>query len=291
MRIRAFCSSLLLSFAISSIAQTASSSPASSSQSSKADPQLRSDRDRQDRRSLRRLLPVLLRQLDEEQSHPAGQVALGPLQRAGGTQPLRPARHSRAGAERRDSTPPSRRRSATTTPPAWTRATIEKRGTEPLTPTMNADRRDQDQAGTHQAGRRACSATASPALFSFGQMPDMHDSRQTIANHRSGRPDAARSRLLPQGRRQVGRDAAEVPGARAEDVRAGRRQARGRRRRSQDRARGRDRTGQGLHGPHRPPRSQEPRPHDAGDRGRSPGAQLRADRILRRERARPSSPA
>jgi putative endopeptidase len=43
------------------------------------------------------------------------------------------------------------------------------------------DRRNQDkQELIQQAGR--CSATGSGALFIFGQMPDMHDSRQTVAN-------------------------------------------------------------------------------------------------------------
>ena len=58
---------------------------------------------------------------------------------------------------------------------------IEKRGTEPLAPTMkaiaalNSKQQLIPQVSTMQRdGVRV--------LFSFGQMPDMHDSRQTIAN-------------------------------------------------------------------------------------------------------------
>jgi len=60
-------------------------------------------------------------------------------------------------------------------------ATIEKRSTQPLTPMMDqiaALKTKQDlirQVGTlHRDGVTA--------LFSFGQMPDMHDSRETVAN-------------------------------------------------------------------------------------------------------------
>ncbi len=59
--------------------------------------------------------------------------------------------------------------------------TIEKRGTEPLTATMNqiaAVKSKQDvilQAGVMQRN-------GITTLFTFGQMADMHDSRQTIAN-------------------------------------------------------------------------------------------------------------
>ena len=60
-------------------------------------------------------------------------------------------------------------------------ATIEKHGTAPLTPTMNAiagikTRQEliQEVGVMHRNGITV--------LFSFGQMPDMHDSRVTIAN-------------------------------------------------------------------------------------------------------------
>jgi predicted metalloendopeptidase len=60
-------------------------------------------------------------------------------------------------------------------------ATIEKRGTEPLTPMMNqiaAMKTKQDLI--RQVG--ALHRDGVPALFSFGQMPNMHDSRETVAN-------------------------------------------------------------------------------------------------------------
>src|SRR5581483_1524960 len=59
--------------------------------------------------------------------------------------------------------------------------TIEKRGAAPLKPTMDqiaAMKTKQDLI--RQVG--ALHSDGVPALFSFGQMPDMHDSRETVAN-------------------------------------------------------------------------------------------------------------
>ena len=60
-------------------------------------------------------------------------------------------------------------------------AVIEKRGTAPLTPMMDqiaAIKTKQDVI--RQVG--ALQRDGVPTLFSFGQMPDMHDSRETVAN-------------------------------------------------------------------------------------------------------------
>ncbi len=58
---------------------------------------------------------------------------------------------------------------------------IEKRGTEPLAPAMKAiaDLSSKQQLITQVS---AMQSDGIRVLFSFGQMPDMHDSRQTIAN-------------------------------------------------------------------------------------------------------------
>ena len=140
-------------------------------------------------------------------------------------------------------------------------ATIEKAGTAPLQPAMkriaaikNRQELIEQVAFMHRNGMSA--------LFTFYSQPDMHDSNKTIANLDQGGITLPDRDYYIKDDRQVGRDAAEVSGARAEDVRAGGRQAGGRRRRSQDGARSRDRTGQGFDGPHRAPRSQEPRSHD-----------------------------
>ncbi|MGB8886392.1 MAG: M13 family metallopeptidase [Candidatus Korobacteraceae bacterium] len=58
---------------------------------------------------------------------------------------------------------------------------IEKRGTAPLEPTMEAIAAIKTRQGLIvEIG--AMHRNGIPALFTFGQMPDMHDSRQTIAN-------------------------------------------------------------------------------------------------------------
>ena len=58
---------------------------------------------------------------------------------------------------------------------------IEKRGTEPLAPTMKAIAAlNSKQQLIPQVS--AMQSDGIRVLFSFGQMPDMHDSRQTIAN-------------------------------------------------------------------------------------------------------------
>lgn len=58
---------------------------------------------------------------------------------------------------------------------------VEKRGTEPLAPTMKAIAAlNSKQQLIPQVS--AMQRDGVRVLFSFGQMPDMHDSRQTIAN-------------------------------------------------------------------------------------------------------------
>ena len=60
-------------------------------------------------------------------------------------------------------------------------ATIEKKGTTPLDPTMEAIAAIKTKQGLiEEVG--VLHRNGVTALFSFGQMPDMHDSRQTIAN-------------------------------------------------------------------------------------------------------------
>jgi len=59
--------------------------------------------------------------------------------------------------------------------------TVEKRGTQPLTPTLNqiAAIKTKQEMITQVGVMQGDGVTA---LFSFGQMPDLRDSRQTIAN-------------------------------------------------------------------------------------------------------------
>ncbi len=60
-------------------------------------------------------------------------------------------------------------------------AAIEKKGITPLTPTMNAIAAvTSKQQLIEEVG--VLQRNGVTVLFSFGQMPDMHDSRQTIAN-------------------------------------------------------------------------------------------------------------
>ncbi len=60
-------------------------------------------------------------------------------------------------------------------------AAIEKKGTAPLMPTMNAIAAIKTKQELMQEVG-VLQQNGVTALFSFGQMPDMHDSRQTIAN-------------------------------------------------------------------------------------------------------------
>ena len=71
--------------------------------------------------------------------HPGGQVPLGPLQSAGGIQPVRPARHSGPDADARTAHRHPDEGGEITTPPVWTRRRFEKKKeTTPLDPTMEA---------------------------------------------------------------------------------------------------------------------------------------------------------
>ena len=82
--------------------------------------------------------PVRLRQLDEEQSDPAGPVALGPLLRAGRAQSRSAPRHPRRGRQARSAAAtPSRGRSAIITPPAWTRRASRPAASKPIEPELN----------------------------------------------------------------------------------------------------------------------------------------------------------
>ena len=175
---RILCALLLLSFSISSVSPNVQF--LSIVRHPQRDPQLGPDRHRQDRRSLRGFLPVRLRQLDEEQSHSCGQSRAGAALTACAsaistscatfwTRPRRPATHRHPeesrrllrGLHGRDRHREARHRTA--------RADDE------------CDRCNQEQAAAdREVG--ALQRNGIRVLFSFGQMPDMHDSRQTIAN-------------------------------------------------------------------------------------------------------------
>ena len=196
--------------------------------SSQRNSQLRCDRDRQDRRSLRGLLPVRLRQLDEEQSHSARQVALGTLRRAVREQSLHPARHSRPGPGSRPAQRQPRRWSATSTPPAWMKAPSRRREPRPWLPELeriSAVKTKADLIPQIAYMHQQCHAGAVCLLLAARHARLERDHRLP----RPGWTHAARPRLLHQGRCQVGGDPPEISGARAEDVRAGGRQARRRR--------------------------------------------------------------
>ena len=160
-------------------------------------------------------------------------------------------------------------------------ATVEKKGTAPLQPEMEriaAIKTKQEiipQVATmHRNGI--------PALFSFYPMPDMHDSSLTIANLDQGgitlpdrdyylKDDAKSVETRQKYQEHVQKmfelagDKPDVAAAEAKTVLA-------------------VETGlaQGRHGPHRTPRSQKARPHDAGHRDCCRGAQLRTDPVFLR---------
>ena len=152
-------------------------------------------------------------------------------------------------------------------------ATIEKKGTAPLTPTMSAIAAIKTKPELIQEVG-VLQQNGVTALFSFGQMPDMHDSRQTIANVDQGgltlpdrdyyiKDDAksveTRQKYLEHVQKmfELAGDKPEVAAAEAKTVLA---VETGLAKAYMDRTRA--------------PRSQDPGPHDAGDRGRNPRAQL-----------------
>ncbi len=138
-------------------------------------------------------------------------------------------------------------------------STIEKKGTAPLTPELeriNGIKTKEDlirqiayHAPRFDSGAVCVLPAARHARF---------DRNDCVS--RPGRDHAAGSRLLHKGRSEVGGDAAEVCGARAENVRTGRGQAGSGGGRGQDCVNGRDRAGAGVDGPHRSARSQDSRP-------------------------------
>ncbi len=161
-------------------------------------------------------------------------------------------------------------------------ATIEKKGTTPLDPTMEAIAAIKTKQGLiEEVG--VLHRNGVTALFSFGQMPDMHDSRQTIANIDQGgltlpdrdyylKDDAksveTRQKYLEHVQKmfELAGDKPDVAAAEAKTVLA---VETGLAKASMDRTARRD------------PKSS--RPHDAGDGGHDPRAQLRADRVFRRQ--------
>ena len=113
---------------------------------------------------------------------PRRPVALGPLQRAGGAQPEVLHDDPRAGEGRR-----APRRSPLEAAGRRLLRRLHGRGGH-RDAGDEADRSDPRARRRHDRRRRTCSgcsastsAAALPALFRFGAAPDLHDSKQTIA--------------------------------------------------------------------------------------------------------------
>ena len=166
---------------------------------------------------------------------------------------------------------------------AWTRPTIEKKGTAPLAPQLeriNGVKTKADLikvvAYMHQ--------NATPALFAFYPQPDMHDSNATIAYIDQGgitlpdrdyyiKDDArsveTRQKYLEHVQKmfELAGDQPEVAAAEAKTVLAVE-----------------TGPGPGLDGPHAAARSQDPRPQDDGGGDRSRRAEFRSHGLLREQR-------
>ena len=123
-------------------------------------------------------------------------------------------------AGRRGSAPQSRRRSAITTPPAWMRARSRKEARLLSAPELeHIDAIKSKQDLIRQIAHMHSNGT--PGAFYLLPMPDMHDSSQTVAYLDQGGITLPDRDYYIKDDAKVGRDAPEISGARAEDVRAG----------------------------------------------------------------------
>ena len=151
---------------------------------------------------LHRLLPVHLRQLDEEQSHPCHRVPLGQLQHPRRHQQLSPLERSR---RRREAPPPARSRpnTATSTPPAWMSIRPTNLAPDPSPPQLamiDAPRQRQKA----RPARRPLRSPLRPGLpLRRARRPGPEGRQPANPPNRPGRPHPPRPGLLPQpGRAQ-----------------------------------------------------------------------------------------
>ena len=147
--------------------------------------QLRSQRNRQDRRSLRRLLSVRLRQLAQGQSHPLRPVPLGPLQRAFRAQSLpalrRPEKGRRFREDRRSS-----ENTATSSLPAWTPTSPTSSATSPSSPLFARIDAIKDKKDLAAVAAYLDSKTPTGIFFRFGVEQDQKDSSKQIEGIHQG---------------------------------------------------------------------------------------------------------
>ena len=232
------------------------------------------------RRSLRRLLHLLLRRLAEEQSHSARPDLVERLRQALRRQSELPARHSGAGCHGQR---PRRRH------PEDRRLLRRLHGREPpsrssapsrLQPELDADpgaeERPRDRAaGCAPASRRRHDAVRAAAAAGPGQLR-RHDRRRG-----PGRPRTSRSRLLHQGRRQIEGDPRSAicnMCRRCSSCWAIRPTTA--KKEAADRDAHRDRPGQGFAHPRGAARSLQDHAQDEGGRAEDAGAQLRLERVF-----------
>ena len=180
----------------------------------------------------------------------------------------------------------SRPGSATTTRRAWTRAASTKQGARPLA----ADARsridgDRFEEGPVPAARRARCGGAARAL-PLRRRPGPARLQTDHRERRTGRPRAARSRRLPQGRRQDRRRSARSTSSTSARMLRAAGRAPSRPRPTRRRCSGSRPPSRGASRPRRHARSQEPRqPHDPR-RARAARPRLRVERPTSRPRAR-----
>ena len=165
-------------------------------------------------RPLRRLLPVRVRRLAQGQPDPARPDPVGPLQRARGEKPRGPPPDPRGGEGPRGEAVPDRGEGRRLLRGLHGRGRRSRPGAaSPSTRSWDESTRSSRRP-TSSASSARTRGVALPTLFRFGSAPDLHDSTRTIAIGRPGRPQPARPRRLPEGRRQVEGEAGEVPRAR-----------------------------------------------------------------------------
>ena len=155
--------------------------------------------DRNDR-SLHRLLPVRLRRLDREEPDAGRSPVVRPLRRAAGAQLHDPAPHPR---RRRDADRRSQEGRRLLRRVHGRGGDRERRASTPLAPDLATHRRAR-QSRRSAGARRAPARDRRAGVLPLRRADRSRATRRSaIAERRSGRPEPARSRLLPQDRRSA----------------------------------------------------------------------------------------
>ena len=246
---------------------------------------------RSQREPLRRFLQVRLRRLDGEASRASRSAALWPIRRTAGPQQRDSQGHPRERREawRFDITQHRRRHIAGTEEGrrllrqlhGGNRDRVE--GNRPARARPHACRGDQDHE-RHPGSRRPHAHRWHERVLRIRLRARLQGRDPVHADLRPGRTRSSGSRLLLQGRRELGQAAAAVRGARLEDAAAWRRRRGGGRGRGQGGHANRDGPGQKRPGPRRAAQPDEHLPQDGTRRREAADAEFQHVAVPRARR-------